>query len=364
MIGEMSLGKILIRADASMDIGTGHVMRCLALAQAWQDAGGSAVFALARSTPAIVKRLAAEGFETLAVAAEPGSAEDADLTAALGVHHSVRWVVLDGYSFDEDFQQRSKDAGLSLLCVDDNADARRFCADIVLNQNLHASESMYGERMDGSSLLLGPSYALLRREFNRLRGWKREFDSPARIVLVMTGGSDPGNLSAIAIQALRLLGRNEIAATVVVGGSNPHKEELRQRARELEVNIKVVVDATNLPELMQSADLAISAAGSTCWEICMLGLPAIVIDAAPNQLPIARELDRRLMAIHVPQAQATAVHLAAKIDAILNAPEVLRHMSQRASEAVDGRGTERVLAAMESLMRVVHRPYSGLTVAR
>jgi UDP-2,4-diacetamido-2,4,6-trideoxy-beta-L-altropyranose hydrolase len=342
----MSLGKILIRADASVDIGTGHVMRCLALAQAWQDAGGSAVFALAKSTPAILKRLAAEGFDTLAVAAEPGCAEDADLTARLGVHHSVRWTVLDGYLFDGEFQQRVKNGGSRLLCVDDNADARRFCADIILNQNLHASLSMYGERMDGSSLLLGPSYALLRREFNRLRGWKREFDSPARTVLVMMGGSDPQNLSAVVIQALRMLGRSEIATTVVVGGSNPHVEELRQRARESKVSIQIVVDATNLPELMQSADLAISAAGSTCWEFCMLGLPAIVIDAAPNQLPIARELDRRLMAIHIPQAQVTTVHLAAKIGAILSAPEVLRHMSQRASAAVDGKGARRVVAAM------------------
>jgi len=342
----MSLGKILIRADACVDIGTGHVMRCLALAQAWQDAGGSAVFALAKSTAAILKRLAAEGFETFAVGAEPGCAEDADLTARLGVHHSVRWTVLDGYLFDGEYQQRVKDGGSRLLCVDDNADARRFCADVILNQNLHASVSMYGERMDGSSLLLGPSYALLRREFNGLRDWKREFDSPARTVLVMMGGSDPQNLSAVAIESLRKLGRSEMNATVVAGGSNLHIEELRQQARKSKVNIQVVVDAPDLPRLIQSADLAISAAGSTCWEICMLGLPAIVIDAAPNQLPIARELDRRLMAIHIPRAQATAIHLAAKIDAILNAPEVLRRMSQRASAAVDGKGSQRVVAAM------------------
>src|SRR5438128_9130857 len=149
----------------------------------------------------------------------------------------------------------------------------------------------------------------------------------------MMGGSDPGNLSGIVIEALSLLGRHELVATVMVGGSNPHLEKSRHQAGESNLNLRLEVDAKNVPELMQSADLAISAAGSTCWEICMLGLPAIVIDAAPNQLPVAHELDRRLMAMHISRAQATPAYVAAKIEVLLNAHKVRLDMSRRASEA-------------------------------
>src|SRR5437660_2307809 len=154
----MGLGKILIRADASVQIGTGHVMRCLALAQAWQDAGGEAVFAMAESTPSIMARLTAENCAVIGVRAPVGGAEDANCVAEIARTNDVGWILLDGYSFGPEYQECIRSSGRKVLLVDDTVQSEPYFADIILNQNLNASESMYRGRTPETRLLLGTSY--------------------------------------------------------------------------------------------------------------------------------------------------------------------------------------------------------------
>jgi RimJ/RimL family protein N-acetyltransferase len=132
---------------------------------------------------------------------------------------------------------------------------------------------------------------------------------------------------------------------VATGGSNPRIPSLQQLCKKFPGSVRLEVDAA-MPDLMAWADLAVAAAGSTCWELCMLGLPAIVIDAAQNQSAIARELDRERIAIHIPLLQATTQTLAEQIYLLAVNPEFRKTMSQKASGLVDGRGAERVVAAM------------------
>src|SRR6266567_2515852 len=336
----MTLGTILIRVDASVKIGTGHVMRCLALAQAWQDSGGAAVFAMAESTPAILERLS--GFQVCSVNPTAGTTEDACRTMEIARTNLAAWIVADGYSFGHGYHYEIKNAGFKLLYVDDGAEAGKFCADVVLNQNLHARDSPYREREPGTRLLLGPKYALLRREFKTWRGWRREPRSEVQRVLVTLGGSDPLNLSQRAIRAIQLISKSQLEITVVAGGSNPHTPRLRTLVEKSSGRLRLLVDAVNMPELMAWADIAVSGAGSTCWEMCMLGLPAIVLDIAPNQVPLAHELDREGLAVHLPLSQATVPQLAEKIEFLIASSQLRSRMSQRATEVVDGRGAERV----------------------
>src|SRR5258705_10354940 len=151
-------GALLVRCDASVAIGTGHAMRCLALAQAWQNAGGHAVFIMVETTSAVEGRLQREGIGVARVCAAVGSEEDAQATIALARANQASWIVMDGYCFDARYQAELKEAKLKVLLVDDNGHQAHYSADIVLNQNVYAREDLYQSRESYTKLLLGPRF--------------------------------------------------------------------------------------------------------------------------------------------------------------------------------------------------------------
>lgn len=340
-----SPGVLILRDDAGPAIGHGHAMRCLALAQAWQDAGGEAVFAMAQPPSPFTERLQAEDISLVCIKAVPGSPEDAAQLRELAEERGAAWVVVDGYHFSASYQRAIKDAALKLLLIDDHGGGPYF-ADLVLNQNLQASEGMYEQRGPNTRLLLGTRYALLRREFAKWREWKREISPIARKLLVTMGGSDPENFTARVLQVLAPGPMKELEAAVVIGGSNPHTEDL-ERAGAQAASVRLHRNVADMGSLMAWADMGISAAGATCWELCLLGLPALLIDLAPNQRPLAEELHRRGAAIHLGSLHDTSVEkLAQELEETARSPETRGRMSARARSLVDGRGAERVVRGM------------------
>lgn len=337
---------LLIRADASVAIGTGHVMRCLALAQAWQDVGGKVTFAMAESTPAIEVRLAAESCELFPIRSEPGSTEDAGEMVAFARERRAHWVVVDGYCFTAKYQEALRDAGFKILFLDDYGHAEHYYADVVLNQNVHANETLYKSREHYTRLLLGPAYCLLRREFAVWRSWERKIAPEVHKVLVTMGGSDAANLSARVIEAIERVRLESLTATLVVGGSSPHFESLQKAAAKANGEIRVLRDVSNLAELMSQSDVAISAAGSTCWELCLLGLPSLLIDVAPNQTAVAREMHAKGCAIHVGNSDVSAQQIAEQLGRLLDSQALRESLSQHARGLVDGKGAERVASAL------------------
>jgi UDP-2,4-diacetamido-2,4,6-trideoxy-beta-L-altropyranose hydrolase len=352
----MAPGTLIIRADASVAIGTGHVMRCLALAQAWRDAGGRVVFATNDLSPAIEPRLRSERIEVVKCNAVGGSAQDALQLEELSRAHHADWVVVDGCQFNAEYQRKVKDAGLKLLFIDDNGHATHYFADLVLNQNAHACQDLYQSRTPQTSLLLGPRFVLLRREFQAWRQWKREMVLVARKVLVTMGGSDADNLTAVVIRALQLASIKGLEAKVVVGAGNPHTESLERATNQSETKMSLLENVTNMPELMAWADVAISGAGSTCWEICLLGLPAMLIDLAENQRTVAQQLNRRGVAIHLgSRCDMVPEMIASKLRWLLGSVETRTALSTRGRELVDGEGAERVVSAMRGEMLRLRR---------
>jgi UDP-2,4-diacetamido-2,4,6-trideoxy-beta-L-altropyranose hydrolase len=340
MTGDRTL---LVRCDSSVAIGTGHAMRCLALAQAWQEAGGRAVFAMAEATPAIDARLQRENVEVTRLKAEPGSADDVQETIALARGKRASWVVVDGYGFGADYQSGLKHAGLKVLFIDDNGHAEHYSSNLVLNQNAYASDEPYRSREQSTKLLLGPRFALLRREFSAWREWKREIPVVARNVLVTMGGSDPDNFTNRVIDGLCGIAGEGLQIRVLAGGSNPRAASLEGLTGG-ENSIQVVTDATDMPEQMSWADLAVAGAGSTCLEMCFMGLPALLIDLAENQTPIAIELARRGTARHLGGSKSVTPDMVAAETRRVLASEAERHtMSQRGRQLVDGAGAERVV---------------------
>jgi UDP-2,4-diacetamido-2,4,6-trideoxy-beta-L-altropyranose hydrolase len=327
-------------------------MRCLGLAQAWQDAGGIVVFAMADRTPAVQERLEREGVEVIRLDADPGGAADLACTAQLAQAMNAASVVVDGYHFDSDYQRALKSAGLNLLFVDDNGDGQHYFADLILNQNAHADESFYRNRESYTQLLLGPSYAMLRREFGAWAGWRRDIASVGSKVLVTLGGSDPDNITLQVLRSLQLVDVEGLKFTAVVGGSNPHLASLEAAAAESSPPIHLVRDVRNMPELLAWADLAIAGAGVICWEMCLLGLPAILIDLAPNQLRIAQRLHQVGAGVHIGGAQEVSQRGIADAvqSSLLSAPGRGR-MSRVGRELVDGKGASRVVASLLSVSR-------------
>jgi len=321
-------------------------MRCLALAQAWQDRGGRYVFLTSQPAPAIEARLTSEGFAVLKLEATPGSREDASELADSAAQNDARWAVIDGYHFGLEYQQILKSAGLKVLVIDDYGQIGAYAADIILDQNAGAREILYTHREFATELLLGTRYAMLRREFKAWGEWKREIPPVARKILVTMGGSDPENLTARVVEALRKLDLPEVEATIVIGGGNSNRSNISNLIENAKPKPRLESDVHNMPELMAQADLAVASAGSTSWEICLLRLPAIVVGAAPNQLPIAQALNAAEAAIHISKTTLTIDGLAEAIRSLATSHDLRRKLSTNAAKFVDGRGAARVVSAM------------------
>ncbi len=217
-----TLPPLLIRADANSHIGTGHVMRCLALAQAWQAAGGKVIFITACESEALRRRLIGEKLEVVALS-DP---RDWQVVARALAAQPNAWVALDGYHFDTAYQQRFKDAGHRLLVIDDLAQLDRYVADLVLNQNLGAQGLTYAHQ-PATRLLRGTDYVLLRKEFLSHRETRREAPERARRILVTLGGADPDNVTLTIVRALQRLDADSLEVVVAVGASYPYFDDLQ-----------------------------------------------------------------------------------------------------------------------------------------
>jgi UDP-2,4-diacetamido-2,4,6-trideoxy-beta-L-altropyranose hydrolase len=334
---------LLFRTDANVSMGTGHVMRCLALAQAWQDAGGDAVFAMAEATPSIEARLRIEGAKLLRLQVAAGGADDAACTIDNAQREGAAWVVGDGYQFGPEYVPALQAGGLKVLQIDDNGEAGTYSADLVLNQNLHACEDLYRNRAAHTRLLLGTRYVLLRREFAFWRKRKFEIKGRARRVLLTMGGSDPDNVTERVLRFL--LDEPDLELTIAVGGSNPHLVSIEKMAESAAGPVRLLKDVSNMPALMVWADLAVAGAGTTSWEMCMMGLPAALCVLAPNQENIAAELARTGAAVSLGGIGRNGTREAASVLHELIGSETKRaKMSARGRALVDGRGAERAVA--------------------
>jgi UDP-2,4-diacetamido-2,4,6-trideoxy-beta-L-altropyranose hydrolase len=349
----VSIGTLLIRADASAAIGTGHVMRCLALAQAWQDAGGRAVFVMAESTDSIRARLSRESCEVMDIAC---AADDLRRTVSLAQERSCKWVVVDGYQFDAAYQHGLKAAGVRILFLDDFGHSRHYTADLVLNQNISASPTLYSDRGADTRLLLGPRYATLRRELSPWSNWERKLSADCQRLLVMMGGSDQANITATVMGGLRQAAIDRLDVTVLVGGSNPHFTELQALAASSGLKLQLLKDIPNIGEIMAAADIAISAAGSTCWELCLLGLPSLLIDVADNQSAVAKALHHRGCAVHIGDRTVSAETVSEKLKWLAANHELRHSLARRARELVDGKGAARGVSIMRGASTLRLRP--------
>ena len=338
---------LLIRADASLEIGTGHVMRCLALAHYWNQQCGKAVFAIGSIPELLNRRLNSEGIFATKIASPSGTAEDAAELIATARELAATRVAMDGYQFGAQYQQAIKDAGLKTLFIDDYGHAEWYFADLILNQNLYADEAMYSRRNKTSQLLLGTRYALLRPEFLAWSTWSRRIPAVARRLLVTLGGSDSSNTTSKVIRSLLDLNVTDLEVRILLGPANRHHEAVRQAVGQQPERFQIFAAEADMPGMMAWADLAISAAGSTCWELAFMGLPAVTIVLAENQRPIAKSLaDAGISTAAGWHLNLDAGCLTETIARLVASADERGEMSLRGRAIVDGHGARRVAKSL------------------
>lgn len=361
--------KFAFRADASIDIGSGHVMRCLALADKLRAQGAQTLF-LCRNFPGhLYDIIEARGHalhrlpppdtpctpdaqKAPAHAAWLGVAwqqDSEECAAALAAWGRPDWLVVDHYAIDRRWEQRLRKHGEKIMVIDDLADRAHDC-DLLLNQNLQSGAARYDGRLPKKCRrLLGPRFALLHPEFNAWRTKRSTPDGHLHRLLVFFGGSDPHNFSATAVQAIRASSLGEQChVDLVLGAANPHRAAIAAICRSLP-KISVHTQTPNMAALMAEADLMIGAAGTTSWERCCLGLPAIVVSVADNQRENGRQLARHRAAIYIGDAVDTsAEHLSKLLDKLAARPSFVRRLAQRALQITEGKGVDLLALALHA----------------
>lgn len=333
------------RADAGGAVGIGHFMRCLALTQAFATRGHDCTWFTTADDPRLARLATGAGAHVIPITESHPASADIETVQTWLAHHSGAWVVVDGYQFDAAYQEAVKAAGAALAVIDDDVHAERYCADVIVNQNLHAERLRY-PHSDASRLLLGPRYAMIREAFAPLRRADREHPAQGRRVLVTFGGSDPQNQTAKALEAI---GRDDVDIRVVLGPSNPRAQELRTLVRTLDASsaVTLLVDPPDMPELMAWADLSVGAAGSTSWELACLGVPAIVMAVAANQTRIAAGLAEAGVARNLGWwSGVTSADVRIAVADLLGDRSARIDMSERGRALVDGFGCDRVVAEL------------------
>ena len=343
----MSSDRLLIRVDAAPHLGAGHALRCLALAQAWRAGGGKVTFATASMLPPLRDRLVAEGAELAELPPSADRRDDARRTARLATTRRAAWVVVDGYAFDDAYERTLHDSGLRVLSLDDYGHARHDFATAVLNQNPAAAEIGYPPYA-ARRQLLGRDYVLLRNEFRRPSRPRVEPARPPRRILVTLGGSDPENLTQTVVDALISGAPPEREPAVVVGPGYAAVDRLRSSLTSVP-GCSLHVNVSDMAPLMDEVDLAVSAAGSTMWELAHRGVPTLSITTADNQRVVAAACRRAGLSLDLgPPDAELAGRLRAALSALSVEPDRMAAMSTAGRRLIDGRGADRVAHILRS----------------
>jgi UDP-2,4-diacetamido-2,4,6-trideoxy-beta-L-altropyranose hydrolase len=354
--------RVVIRVDSSVDMGTGHVMRCLTLAEELREGGATVDFICRDLEGNLLNLIEREkGFEVHRLQApradfstrpdSPAHAvwlkvdwwRDAEQSReVLKRVQSPDWLIVDHYALDRSWEKLVRPHVQRIMVIDDLADRPHDC-DLLLDQNYSKEPGRYVTLVPSSCrTLLGPKFALIRREFASRRSRAVVLGNSVQRILVYFGGVDGNNETTKALKAIDQSELHRATVDVVVGSANPHKDEILDVTRGMEQAI-VRGYVENMAELMAMADLFVGAGGTTTWERCCLGLPSIVIAIAVNQRPLAEAMAEEGFLFYLGEGRSVSEQKLVEALRVMNDPAQLRSFSERTKALVDGQGTRRVV---------------------
>lgn len=353
--------KVVFRVDASIQIGTGHVMRCVTLADALAAQGAKCEFICREHPGNFISYIDSKGYNvhSLSICSNTDTdlthskwlgstqAQDAEACTTLLNKLQLDWLVVDHYALDTRWETELAHYYRNLMVIDDLADRKHAC-NVLLDQNLGRTTNHYAQLVPTScTLLCGANYALLRPEFADLRAYslQRRTQSELKRLLVTMGGVDKDNVTAQVLNYLRAsLLPNGCEITVVMGATAPWLADIQQQAKTMPWPTRVYAGVNNMAQLMAESDLAIGAAGSTSWERCCLGLPTLLLVLADNQASGALALEKSgaAIALQNPQDIPYAIEQCLLGTTALS----LSNMSIASAKVSDGEGVKRIIAKL------------------
>lgn len=274
--------RFLIRTDATFEIGSGHLMRCIALGQILQDEGNQVIFLTKTENENLLNRIIQENFELIKINKEVNNFEDALMCTKIGKDKNIDWIITDGYNFKTDYQKILKNEKFKLMCIDDIAECH-YVSDIVLNQNYNAEKILNYSCENYTKLLIGIKYLLLRREFRNYDIKNIKYKKNVSNILITLGSIDPYNTINKILEIFENSKKFSFNITVIAGFENKNYEFLINKYSKSFHNIIIYKYTNNIFEHFIKNDLIITSGGTTVWEALFLKKKCIIICLADNQ---------------------------------------------------------------------------------
>lgn len=337
---------ILFRADGNPKIGSGHIMRCLSIADAFHETGKSCIFITASEH--LQGAIESRGHECHVLNTEYTQMEQ-ELEILLPILKEKRpeMLILDSYFVTPDYMRALKQVAPQVYIDDMNA--FDYPADIVVNYNIYAEDMKYPP---GKKYLLGPKYAPLRKEFQNVG--KKVIRQEVKDILLLTGGTD---LEHVVLKVLRYLQEDplskEITLHVVLGSMNQDIVEIEQAAACFQ-NVQLNRNITNMSELMQKCDVAVSAAGTTLYELCACGVPTVTYILADNQIMSARAFEKKGLMRCVGDTRENVKfveNLLQEVGLLIQSRRKRYQMAKRMQEIIDGAGTKAIISYVKKYIK-------------
>lgn len=355
--------KFVFRADASIEIGSGHIMRCLTLASALKEKGHSCIFICREHKGNLISFIQEKGFEVeilpVEINDEPAKnthlfhsswlgttqAQDAKICTDFLKNIMPDWIVVDHYALDSKWEELVSSYCKYIFVIDDLVDRKHYC-DILLDQTLNRQSIDYADFVipTKAQVLTGTHFALLRPEFSQWREYSltRRKSPQLNKILVNLGGVDKDNVTQQVLKELEKSNlADRVSVDVVMGASAPHRDKIEQFAEKTKLSVTISVNVSNMAEKLANADLAIGAAGGSSWERCCLGVPTLLLVLAENQNDIATTLNKAQIA-----KKASINNIREAIDSLRL--DDLKNMTDNAQKLIDGDGVQRVIKIVEA----------------
>jgi len=349
--------KILFRADASITLGNGHIMRCLTLANEFKAQGAQCDFICRKHAGDAIDFIRNHGFPVHVLPKQISQQLDENLDASdLCVYlsdHKPDLIIVDHYKLGSKWETKTIKYCKKLVVIDDLANREHNC-DILIDQGLNCKKEDYFHLVDKQcNLLVGQKYGILRKEFAQLRSYslKRRDDPTVQHILITMGGTDEPNATGQVLDALIHCNLPEnCLITVVMGSKAPWLSTIKCLAKQLAWSTQVLVDVSNIAALMAESDIAIGAVGGTAWERCCLGLPTLMIVLADNQKTGANALAACGAAKLIGPAEKIQHNLPNVLDTFIANPHLLQKMWENARAITDGHGVQNIIAEVGDII--------------